>query len=131
MIRIATRQVAGSENGSPMTDVPAELVEVTARMAGVLRDLWLLGRGSVLPDESQGEATATWADDDYLYIEANVADDLGTSIDVSTCGRRFLVRIERSPDHQRRQPRATRRDSEPADRSRGPIRRGPTIRIGR
>ncbi len=129
MIRIATRHPAGSENGRPPTDLPAKLLEVTTRLAGILRDLGLLGRGPVRPEESPGETTTIWTDEDYLYIEAIVSDDLGASIDVSTCGSRVLVRIERSHDHQRRQPRPIGWASESDGPLRGTIPK-PTIRIG-
>ncbi|MHB1561581.1 MAG: hypothetical protein ACYC61_29380 [Isosphaeraceae bacterium] len=55
MIRIAARHAAGLENGSPAPIVHPELVEVTTRLAGVLRDLEQTrptGRDSVPADPS-------------------------------------------------------------------------------
>lgn len=100
MIRITTRHAAGSEDGNPTPDVPPELVEVTTRLAGVLRDLGLLTRALVPPEEPPDETTTAWADDDYVYIETHVPDELDSSIEVSTCGHRVFVRIERNRDHR-------------------------------
>lgn len=128
MIRIATRHAAGSEEGIPTPEVPTELVEATTRLAGVLRDLSLLGRAPVPLDEPPGETTTAWADDEFLYIEAHAPDELDASIDVSTFGRKVFVRIERNRDHRDEPPRPTRRGTEPAGAWDGAIRGKPAIR---
>ncbi len=96
MIRIAVRQPAGSAAQGPVRDGFSSLRAATAELARVLRAMSLLGSGLDPP----GEAAGVWADDDYLYIEARLSDDLGTCIDVSTCGRTLMVRIAKADDHE-------------------------------
>jgi hypothetical protein len=60
----------------------------------------LLGSGLDSPDDPPGEAAGVWADENYLYIEARLSEDLGTCIDVSTCGRTLMVRIARREDRE-------------------------------
>lgn len=130
MICIATWHAAGSEDGSPTPNVVPELVEVATRLAGVLRDLGLLSRAPVPPEEPSGEATTAWADDDSYYIEAHVPDEMETSIDVSACGHRVFVRIERNRDQEGEPSRPTGRNSKPVDASYDAIRGKPAIPIG-
>lgn len=99
MIRIAARRPAGSAAGGPTPDRLADLQAATVALSGALRGMSLLGCDPDPPDYPLDEAAGVWADENYLYIEARLSDDLGTCIDVSTCGRTLMVRIARREDH--------------------------------
>jgi hypothetical protein len=62
-------------------------------------------QGGPCPVESgapDGEHLERWEDEDYIYLEADLAEDLGPAIDICIYKGRAFIRMTRiSPDRRR------------------------------
>lgn len=94
MLRIARQPADAPATDEPMGDVLAAVHAAVAELTHALRGVADLVRRPAPPDD----AAEVWADDDYLYIEASLSDDLEMFLDVSTCGRMVLVRVAKGAD---------------------------------
>jgi hypothetical protein len=101
MIRIKAPRVAGSADEGPLRHGLAALEAALADVASALRSIDDPGGGPAPLDE----AAEVWADDEYLYIEGRLPDDLGTNIDLSTCGRVLMIRVAAGDERESRAAR--------------------------
>jgi hypothetical protein len=95
MFPLAAMLANGSEAEAPMPDGHALLRVAAAELARAVLDLAALRGGPGPADGPLDEATGVWTDREYMYVEVRLPHDIGSCVDISTCGRTLMVRIAR------------------------------------
>jgi hypothetical protein len=95
MIPGAATDAGGSEAGGPMPDGPSLLWRAISELARAIQALAALGGGPAPAEGRLDEATRVWSDREYTYIESRLPRDVAPCVDITTCGRRLVIRIAR------------------------------------